>query len=380
MRQRFQARPHAGAADGMNTDALIIGGGVIGLAIARELRLRGLQSVTVLERGLLGKESSDAAAGMLAAQAETESADRFFDFCRFSGSLYPALAESLLEETGIDIELDGTGTLYLALDEHDSVELQRRFEWQSARGLNLSRLEGPELLKLEPALNPGTQEGLFFPEDRQVENRRLIEALSLFARRNGVDVIEGSEALEVRTDGGRAVGVRTAAAEHRAGAVILASGAWTSSIGIPGSALPTFKPVKGQMLSFGTARGLLRHVVYSPRGYIVPRSDGRVLAGSTTEDAGFDKSVTSDAAACIKANAFEIAPKLRGLGVREQWAGLRPWREGGRPLIGRVPGLENVIVAAGHFRNGILLAPATASLTADMVCGAANEFASDFAL
>lgn len=362
----------------MNAETIIIGGGVIGLSIARELRLRGATSVAVLERGLVGHESSYAAAGMLALQAETDRADRFFDFCRRSNSVYRDFADALLSETGIDVEYDGTGTLYLAFDEADAEELRARHSWQSAAGLNITRLERKDVLDLEPSVNESVEEGLLFPDDCQVENRKLVDALAAFARANGITIIEGCDVVSVKTEGSRVTGVRTVTTEHGCGNIILASGAWTSLLDVPGRPLEGFKPVKGEILSFGTSRGLLRHVVYSPRGYLVPRTDGRILAGATVEDAGFDKTTTSAAEECIQANAFEILPKLGELEIRDRWAGLRPWVRDGRPLIGAVPGFENMIVAAGHYRNGILLAPATAELVADLVSGSENEFKGDF--
>lgn len=363
----------------MKADTIIIGGGVIGLAIARELRLRGARSIAVLERGLVGREASYAAAGMLAVQAETDRADRFFDFCRYSNSIYRGYAAALLSDTGVDIEFDGTGTLYLAFDEHDAAELRSRYEWQRGAGLNIARLDREQIVELEPAVNDSVLEGLLFPDDCQVENRKLVDALAAFARANDISVIEGCDVVSVKTEGGRATGIRTPTNEHTGDNVILASGAWTSLIDVPGAPLAGFKPIKGEILSYGPSRGLLRHVIYSPRGYLVPRSDGRVLAGATVEDAGFDKTVTLSAEESIKTSALEILPRLCELEIRDRWAGLRPWAPGGRPAIGRVPGFENLIVASGHYRNGILLAPATAELVADLVSGEHNDFGEEFA-
>jgi glycine oxidase len=363
----------------MNADFIIVGGGVIGLAVARELRLRGAGSVAVLERGLLAREASYAAAGMLAVQAETDRFDRFFEFCAGSNSMYDDFTEALSSETGVDVELDSTGTIYTAFDEADADELDRRFEWQSQAGLRVSRLDSGEVLGLEPEISPDVRGGLFFPGDRQVDNRRLLEALEASVRGLGVEVVEGCEAVEVVIEEGRATGVRTNATLHSGGTVVIATGAWTSLIGITSDPLAGFKPVKGEILSLGPSRGLLRHVVYSPRGYVVPRSDGRLIAGATTEDAGFDRAPTVDGRESILGNVAQIVPKLGELEVREHLAGLRPFAEGGRPSIGEVPGFENLFVAAGHYRNGILLAPATAALVADRVTATPNDFASDFA-
>lgn len=362
----------------MKSDVLIIGGGVIGLAIAREMRKRGAMSVAVLERGLVGNEASSAAAGMLALQAETDRADSFFDFCTASNRMYPDYAASLQQETGIDIELDRTGTLFLAFTEDDSIELSRRHDWQKSVSLAVSRLSAAEVLALEAAINPDVREALLFPTDWQVENRKLIAALSAYAVTNGITLIENCETVALIRKDGRVEGVKTASAEHFGDTVILATGAWTSLIEDPAGELPNIKPIKGEIVTFGLERGLLRHVVYSPRGYVVPRSDGRIIAGATVEDVGYDKSITPAAEQSISRSAFEIAPKLRELEIKERWAGLRPYGPEGRPVIGRLPSAENLIVATGHYRNGILLAPATAKLVADIFESRESEFADAF--
>lgn len=363
----------------MTTDFIIIGGGVIGLSIARELRRRGAGSVTVLERGLVGNEASHAAAGMLAPQAEADRADRFFEFCMRSGRAYPRLAEELLAETGIDIELDRTGTLYLAFDENDAAELESRRRWQADAGLDVSALTKEDVLSLEPSVSPETVGGLLFPNDGQVDNRKLIAALHASLRALGADVIEGCDVTGIIADSaGRVGGVRTRTTEHAAGTVVLATGAWTSRVDMPESRLEGFTPVKGEILALGPCRGLLKHVIYSPRGYVVPRSDGRILAGATTEEAGFDKSITVGAEKSIKESASEIVPRLDELEIREHVVGLRPLFGNGVPLIGAIPRLETVYVAAGHYRNGILLAPATAELVADLITAGDSEFGREF--
>lgn len=353
---------------------------MIGLSVAAELSRRGVGSVTLLERGLVGKESSAAAAGMLASQAETDSADDFFRFCRASARLYPEFASSLAASTGIDIELDTTGTLYLSLGEGDSRKLARRREWQEAAGLKVERLAREDVLSLEPSANPEVREALFFPEDWQVENRKLVAALAAFCISKGVSIIENSGAASLIFEGGRASGVRTAGAAHTGGVVILAAGAWTPMIESGPAVIPEVKPIKGEIVSFGTERGLVRHVMYSPRGYVVPRSNGRILAGATVEEVGFDKSPTSAAEESISSAAFDIVPRLKTLEIKERRAGLRPMARDGRPIIGWVPGARGLIVAAGHYRNGILLAPATAALVSDIIEEKHSEFAEAFAI
>ncbi|CAN5662579.1 glycine oxidase ThiO [soil metagenome] len=352
------------------TDVLIIGGGVIGLALARQLRRKGVKRVTILEKNqTCGMEASNAAAGMLALQAETDNADDFFYFCRESHDLYSKFAKELLDETGVDIKLDQSGTLYLAFTENDSAEICRRFEWQKKAGLEVDHLTAADVRKAEPFVSPEVREALFFPKDWQVENRRLLTALQKFAELNQIQIVENAEVKSLLTENGKVIGTETAAGKLFGRKVILTTGAWTSLIKF-GENAPVFdqiKPMRGQMLSFQTVKRLFSRVIYSPRGYLVPRFDGRILAGATVEDAGFDKSVTASGIDFLLGNALEIAPGLVDLEISEKWAGLRPFATDGLPVLGDFPKVENLFVATAHFRNGILLAPLTAEIMADRI-------------
>lgn len=349
----------------MNSDVLIIGGGVIGLAIARELHKKGIKKITILERGAVGKEASHAAAGMLAPHAETDKLDDFFFFCQESNRLYPAFAEELFEETGVDIELDREGTLYLAFTETDAQEIRNRFEWQKGAGLRVEHLSAQETRQTEPFVSPDVLESLFFPNDWQVENRRLIQALQKFAELNEIEIRENTEVTRLLSEDRKITGAETGAEKFFAEKVILATGAWTSFLKAGNLALPQVKPIRGQMIAFHTAKRLFQKVIYSPRGYLVPRFDGRVLAGATVEDAGFDKSVSDAGTEFLRENALEIAPSLVNLEVAEKWAGLRPFAADGLPILGSFPQVENLFLATAHYRNGILLAPLTAKVLAE---------------
>ncbi|MEK7725198.1 MAG: glycine oxidase ThiO [Acidobacteriota bacterium] len=344
---------------------LIIGGGIIGLSIAHELKKNCIKNITILERGEIGKESSYAAGGMLAVHSETDKFDDFFYFCRESLNLYSDFSELLFEETGVDIELDKAGTLYLAFDEHDVKEIRERFEWKKKAGLEVEKLSAIEVHKLEPFVSSDVLEGLFFPNDWQVENRKLIHALQTYCKLNGVEIVENTEAIKLLSEKGRVFGVETNRQKFLADAVILATGAWTSLIKTDNLALPIVKPIRGQMVAFQTAKRLFSKVIYSPRGYLVPRRDGRILAGSTSEDVGFDKSVTELGLEVIREKALEIAPGLVNLEISESWAGLRPYAFDSLPFLGEIA--ENLLVATAHYRNGILLAPATAKIIAEKV-------------
>src|SRR2546421_5941410 len=283
-----------------SADVAVVGGGVAGLSAAREMARRGL-SVVIIESGLPGA-ASHAAAGMLAPQAEANASDELFELLCASREMYPAFAEQLREESGVDIELDRTGTLYLAFTEEDEEEALRRFAWQTRAGLEVERLRADEARALEPNVSPHVRAALRFPRDWQVENRRLVRALAASAERFGARVLRDTEACGVRVVAGRAEGVETPRGFLSAGAVVLAAGARTSRVPLVVSeregakareefdSHPSIEPVRGQMLCLQqpTHAPFARHVVYSPRGYIVPRRDGRLLAGSTSERAGFD--------------------------------------------------------------------------------------------
>ena len=351
----------------MVSDVLIIGGGVIGLAIARELHKKGVSQVTIVERASLGEEASYAAAGMLAPNAETEKKDDFFRLCNESNKLYPAFAAELQDETDIDIELDRQGTLYVALTGDDSEEIGRRFEWQRGAGLAVEHLTARETRAIEPFLSPDVRESLLFPNDWQVENRRLLLALRKYAETNDLEIRENTAIKNLLIENGRITGAETETEKFYAGKVILATGAWTSLIKAEGLRMPKVKPVRGQMIAFHTAKRLFQKVIYSPRGYLVPRADGRVLAGATVEDAGFDKSVTRAGIEFLRDTALEIAPSLVNLEIAEKWAGLRPLAADGLPILGSFPQVENLYLATAHYRNGILLAPLTAKILAENI-------------
>ncbi|MEP6848442.1 MAG: glycine oxidase ThiO [Acidobacteriota bacterium] len=365
----------------MRSDVLIIGAGVIGLSIARELRKRGAGNITVLEKGRAGREASWAAAGMLAPQAETDAIDNFYELCSESRDLYPEFADQLLEETGVNIELDRSGTLYLAFTDEDVEAIEGRFTWQRCAGLSVESLSATECRVLEPGIWESVKGGLLFANDWQVENRKLVEALIEFSRISELEIIENTTVTDLAIDGNKISGARTSDGQFfAAGAVVLATGAWTSLIKIGELALPVHvKPIRGQMICFQQSERRFQRVIYSPRAYIVPRTDGRLLVGATVEDVGFDTSNTMEGIDALKANAVEIAPSLADRRVSQEWAGLRPFAMDGLPLIGRFPNVGNLFLATAHYRNGILLAPLTAKLVAEsIVSGRDNSLLEPF--
>ena len=361
------------------TDILIIGGGIIGLSLARQLHKKGFKRITILEKGATGREASYAAAGMLAVQAETDQPDAFFEFCHNSNKLYPQFSEELRDETGVDIELDKEGTLYLAFNKADESELRRRYEWQKKARLAVEKLSAIETHKLEPFVSPDILGSLYFPDDWQVENRQLLHALEKYAGLNEIEIRENAEVKNLLIANNKIVGAETEREKFPAERVVLATGAWTSLIKGAEFSSPLIKPIRGQIIVLHTAKRLFRKVIYSPHGYLVPRRDGRILVGATIEDAGFDKALSAGATAVLRETAEEIAPNLVNLKIHDQWVGLRPFAADGLPVVGEFAGVENLHIATAHYRNGILLAPITAKILADKIAdGKHSEYFDKF--
>lgn len=353
------------------SEVVIIGGGVIGLTIARALALRGVRDICLLEKGSIGTESSFAAAGMLAPQVEADSQDEFFRLACESRDIYPGFAASLLEETDIDVELDTTGTLYLAFSDDDEQECDHRYKWQSGAGFQVDRLSAEEVRQLEPCVNPSVRSALLFPNDVQVENRRLLSALVQSVKNHGVQIVTGAHVDELVVEQNRVLGVKTGNGIIRCARIVAAAGCWTSQIRIVRSNtntleahIPKIEPVRGQMVCLEAKPQLSRRVIYSPRGYIVPRRDGRLLAGSTSEYVGFARHPTAGGINSILDHAMQISPAISDLPISDYWAGLRPKAADGLPVLGPCGEIDGLFYATGHYRNGILLAPITGELIA----------------
>lgn len=351
-------------------DAVVIGAGVIGCAIAWRLGQAGMRVVAV-ERGRVGGEASHAAAGMLAPLAEAEREDEFFNLTVAGLAIYADFARELKASSGVDVEYRDEGTLYLALTDEDEEELERRWQWLCETGLNVKRLNAGSALKLEPLLNQALRFALEFPGDHQVDNRRLMTALHGAARNAGVEFRTHTEARELLIESvagrRRIIGVRTARGDIHAGAVVIAAGSWSSLLRYDESPRFEVEPARGQMAAIDAPAPAARHVIYSRRGYLVPRLSGYLIAGSTTERAGYDKRVTAGGMASVIKNAIEIMPCVAGQAVTETWAGLRPRSPDDLPILGADPRVEGLIYATGHYRNGILLAPITARAISELI-------------
>lgn len=354
-------------------DAVILGGGAIGCSIAWRLGQAGMR-VVVVERGDVGREASFAAGGMLAPLAEADEADDFFHLAVASRALYAGFARELKETTGVDIEYRTEGTLYLSLTKEDDEELDRRWQWQHAAGLNVKRLTAECGRKLEPMVNERVRWALKFPDDHQVNNRQLIIALQSAARNVGVEFQSQTEArqLLIEDEAGKRkiVGVSTSRGEVRSPKVIVAAGSWSSLLKVDTETpFPHFEvtPVRGQMVAVEMTAKAVNHVIYSRRGYLIPRLGAFLIAGSTTENVGFDKRATAGGVWSIVERASEILPCFGNLAITEIWAGLRPGSPDGLPILGVDPQISGLIYATGHYRNGILLTPITAQAISELV-------------
>jgi glycine oxidase len=348
---------------------VIIGAGVIGLGIA--WRLAGRAAVTVFERGKAGSGASHAAAGMLAACCEAEPGEEaLVALGRESQTRWPGFAAELLSATGIDVELREEGTLVLALTADDQAEIAHRLEFQRQLDLPLEWLSAAQTRAREPRLAGKIAGALFSPQDHQVDNRKLAQALRVAAEAADVTIHEQRPVKEIIVQGGRAKGVAledgTIAA---ADVVVLAAGAWSRGIaGLPPDRRPPVRPVKGQMLALqmNPAAPLLTHVLWAPGVYLVPRRDGRLIVGATVEEQGFDDKITAGGLLTLLEAAWRAVPAVEELPVAEIWVGHRPGSRDDAPILGPGPA-EGLIYATGHHRNGILLAPVTADAVARLV-------------
>jgi len=348
----------------------IIGGGVIGLSLGWRLARAGC-SVDLFERGTCGREASHAAAGMLAAGIELEPGEEgLLPLTLESQRLWPAFAAELEAESGQPVDLRAEGTIATALTRDDVDLLRQKFEHQRRQGLDLHWLTGAAVKEREPWLNPRTAAGVFSPADHQVDNRRLTAACRMAFERAGGRVHEQADVTAVDVVAGRCRGVVVGDRPVAADITVLAAGAWSRGIaGLPPGAVPPVRPVKGQMASLRMPAGepLLRHVLWPPKAYLVPRRDGTLIIGATTEEKGFDRSLTAGGVLALLEAAWRALPAIEECPVIEFWTGFRPGSRDDAPILGPVTGTDGLVLATGHHRNGILLTPVTALALADFI-------------
>lgn len=344
-------------------DVVILGGGAIGLAIAFELARAGA-AVRVVDSGEAGKGASWAAAGMLAPLTERLPNAAMQSFCEASFALYPAFVQEVLKHGGVDPHLRLGGIVHAAYDEQRVRELDAIATRLRIAGHRAELLDREAVVRAEPALGRRITGALLVHGEGQIDNRRLVRALRAACERCGVRIHERAEDVALECDARRQLGVRTNAGFLPAETVVNAAGAWAAELrGVPEEFALAVRPVRGQMIAVAIPDGFMRRTVWAPDCYFVPRADGRLLIGATVEEAGFDARTTVSGVTGLLNAALSAVPALAGFTLTEQWAGLRPGTADGLPFIGPTP-LEGYAVATGHFRNGILLAPATAQMVA----------------
>src|ERR1051326_1304744 len=338
-----------------HADAIILGGGIIGLSLAFELRKTG-RSIIVLDRREPGREASHAAAGMLAPRgADLE--PPLQELALASAAMYSEFVQGIEDASGLKVDLRRQGTI-LFPDGNDGGSFSAQDRLLSAE----------EQTQLEPNLAP--QEGAVFLEEHSVDPRALTSACLEAVRQHGVSVAAAEEAREVRCEGDR-LQVVTQQTSYSAAIVVNCCGAWAGTVGP--LALP-LRPVKGHMLAVIPGPGTrVEHVIHAPEIYIVPRSDGRLLIGSTLEEKGFDKRIEPETIQRLHQAAANLVPALGEARIHEAWAGLRPATPDELPMLSETS-LPGYFVASGHFRNGILLAPITSRLMTELICGCKPAF------
>ncbi len=352
----------------MISDFFIVGGGLIGMLAARELRATGA-GVTVIDRGHCGCEASWAGGGILSPLYPWRYPRAVTALAAWGQAVYPQLAAALGEESGIDPEWTASGMLIL-----DAADATEALAWARQHQVRIESPLSSERPVIEPALS-GMQtaapdaRALWMPDIAQVRNPRLVRALHDSLVKSGVTVREGVEVRGLRNEHGRITGVQTDQGVVPAGTVVVAGGAWSRELlKTVGMTLP-MAPVRGQMLLFRAAPGLLTRMVMRHYRYLIPRRDGRILAGSTLEQAGYDKTATPRATEKLHRAALELVPALENCPIEHQWTGLRPGNPSGVPYIGAHPTLRDLYVCTGHYRNGVVLAPASARVLADLALG-----------
>lgn len=342
-------------------DCIIVGGGVIGLLTARKLFLEGLD-VLLLEKGALGGESSWAGGGIISPLYPWRYDNAVNVLAERSKKIYPELTKTLFEESGISSELIQSGLLtVIKHNQHDILS------WAQKWSVDASCVTDPQAIhNIEKSVGAIVDKGIWMPGIMQLRNPKLVKALKASFDHLSIAYQQNSEVEEIIVSNNKVTGVRTKQQSIFADKVIIASGAWSAQFSVTQPSIAV-QPVKGQMIMYKGPVDLVKRIILSEGHYVIPRKDGRILAGSTLEKIGFDKAVSSTALAELHAAAVELVPALSQLEIERQWAGLRPGTEKGIPYICQHDDIAGLYVHAGHFRNGIVLGAASAELMADMI-------------
>ncbi|MFJ4111075.1 glycine oxidase ThiO [Pseudomonas sp. NPDC089758] len=348
----------------MNKQVVVVGGGVIGLLTAFNLAAK-VGQVVVCDQAEVGRESSWAGGGIVSPLYPWRYSQAVTALAHWSQDFYPQLGEHLFSSTGIDPQVHTTGLYWLDLD--DEAEA---LAWAAREQRPLSPVDISAAYDAVPVLGPGFKRAIYMAGVANVRNPRLVKALkaALLALPN-VTLREHCQITGFVRDGERVTGVQTADGVLQADDVVLSAGAWSGDLlRTLGLELPV-EPVKGQMILFKCAADFLPSMVLAKGRYAIPRRDGHILVGSTLEHAGYDKTPTEEALVSLKASAVELLPELADATVVAHWAGLRPGSPEGIPYIGQVPGHDGLWLNCGHYRNGLVLAPASCQLFTDLLTG-----------
>ncbi len=344
---------------------IVVGAGLIGLAVADELTRHGVE-VVVLEKGeRAGSEASSAAAGILSPHGEAHGPGPFLSLLLAGFQLIPEMAARLQALTQVDLFYKANGMLAVALSDEEESTLSGDIAWQEKAGLRLERVSAAQVKALEPAIDGPVRWGVRWPQMAQIDNTALVEAYCRAVGKQGGIIRTNKEVSRFITKGDRVVGVETASESVTADFVVNCAGSWARfDAGLP-FAVPIV-PVKGQLLQFRTSSPLVRHVVVSGGAYLVQRSPLHLIAGATVERAGYDKTVTDSGRRSVLEGAKRISSAFGSLNLETAWAGLRPGTPDDMPILGETP-LKGLLVAAGHYRNGVLLAPLTGRIMGDLI-------------
>ncbi|GAP61760.1 glycine oxidase [Ardenticatena maritima] len=361
----------------------IVGGGIMGLGIGWYLAREGAD-VTVFDRGRAGRAASWVAGGMLAPHAEAEPGEeRLLPLLIEGHKQWPAFVEALEEAAGVSLDYRTDGTLVVALDADDARKFRFWYEYLRGMGQPVEWLSGYEVRKREPHLSREAVAAIWSGHDYHVDNRRVVEALKRVFVQAGGALREETPVREIVIEGGRVRGVRLDEGVFEAETVVLAAGAWSREIeGLPPDIRPPVRPVRGQVviLQMPPEAPLLHHVVWCMDAYLVPRSNGQLLIGATVEEMGFDATPTAGGVFHLLRGAWELLPAVYDLPLTEIAVGFRPTSRDDAPILGPTP-VEGLVMATGHHRNGILLAPLTADVVSRFVLtGELDPLAQPFTL
>jgi glycine oxidase len=355
-------------------DVLIIGGGVIGLSLAWDLAMHG-QKVRVIDRNEPGKEASWAGAGILPPASWKGALHPYDQLRALSCESHPQWAETLFQQSSIDTGYRRCGGIYLARTPGEAASLIAWAGTAAEQGIEVRRLGERELEEIGVGIKKSeAKDGIIasylLPQEAQLRNPRHLQALRIACERLGVEISASAEALDFDIHQDRIAAIVTAAGAVSAKQYCFTSGAWTGQLGAKLGISLGILPIRGQMVLFHPAgTPLLGHILSEGSRYLVPRDDGRILAGSTEEEVGFDKSTTTEVIADLASFARGLVPALETLPIEKSWAGLRPASFDGMPYLGPLPGLDNAFVASGHFRSGLFLSPATAIVMSQLLRG-----------